>query len=451
MRHGPARTDEAQQVIDSHIFHDEKTNLAFYVDYAVAQATKLIGRGFRTSKAAVQKLCDAHGVRDPKNHFKRLKQRVVATGLLRRPEREDKGTSIIANDPDIQEDMKKYAVKEKLKFTYEMMSDHLTDVCGHPRGCSERSLSKWIHDKRSGWQIKIEGTKPFIQEQHKVRRKGWSKEKLALGSSRWANTIDVDEKWWWGYLMGCKLKVPPGVPVPRVSLKSKRYIPKVMLLVATALPRGDFNGHVGAWRVAIKHTAKRGSKFHAKGETYLKDATLDSKRYRKMMVEKVYPAARAKMPWAKDEGDGTITIQQDGAGPHTGHDTVKILNEAGAKTRRGTTVAKILVETQPSQSPCTNANDLAVFPSASKRHKHLQKHCAIGDLDLLCRNAMQALDETPPEVRTRAFEIKTLVCRRIVAADGDNDFKLPHRREFSNSDWESLNYHAQAAHQLRPR
>ena len=102
VRHGPARTDEAQQVIDSHIFHGEKTNLAFYVDYAVAQATKLIGRGFRTSKAAIQKLRDAHGVRDPKNHFKRLKQRVVATGLLRRPEREDKGTSIIANDPDIQ-------------------------------------------------------------------------------------------------------------------------------------------------------------------------------------------------------------------------------------------------------------------------------------------------------------------------------------------------------------
>ena len=49
-------------------------------------------------------------------------------------------------------------------------------------------------------------------------------------------------------------------------------------------------------------------------------------------------------------------MQQDGARPHTGKDTINILNKNGA-----TLSPKIEVCTQPAQSPDMNVCDLAFF------------------------------------------------------------------------------------------
>ena len=67
------------------------------------------------------------------------------------------------------------------------------------------------------------------------------------------------------------------------------------------------------------------------------------------MVNKVFPAARKKMPWAKK-----LRCQQDGAAAHTGKGNVEKLNIAGARTkkrRNSSRTAKITVFTQPAQSP----------------------------------------------------------------------------------------------------
>ena len=71
---------------------------------------------------------------------------------------------------------------------------------------------------------------------------------------------------------------------------------------------------------------------------------------------------------------------------HTGKNNVNKLNKAGkGRKRRGrpSKTANITVFTQPAKSPDTNINDLAIFPSMSKRFNKKQKHEVVNDLDRL--------------------------------------------------------------------
>ena len=228
--------------------------------------------------------------------------------------------------------------------------------------------------------------------------------------------------------MNCKCKVPPGHKRPKRPLQSKRHIPKIMFLAATAKPRpeDDFDGKIGFYRICEMATAVKKSKNHSKGDRFEKDCTLNSAGYRKLMAQ-VFKDAREKMPWTKN-----IRCQQDGASPHTGHDNVNKLNRIGANIQRGRVghgthyVAKITVITQPAQSPDTNINDLCVFPSMSKFFNRKQKFESVNDLDQIAANARSTWAEMPASKLTKAFETKTKVLKSIIKAKGGNDFKLPH-------------------------
>jgi len=207
-----------------------------------------------------------------------------------------------------------------------------------------------------------------------------------------------------------------------------------MFLAVTALPRPEkgFDGKIGFFRVSEVVTAKRTSKYHQRRDQYEKDVTMNAAKYLEMMTQKVFPAARRKMPWAT-----SLRCQQDGASPHTGKQNVKMLNIAGASKNKRST-AEIKVFTQPAQSPDTNINDLAIFPSMSKHFNTKQKHEVISDLDRLAVNARKTWDEFPVDVLTKAWATKTLVLKAIVKADGGNSFKLPHSKDLEDFDWEAM-------------
>ena len=136
-------------------------------------------------------------------------------------------------------------------------------------------------------------------------------------NDNWYNKVDVDEKWYFAWKAGGKLKVPPNEEAPRKFLKSKRHVPKVMFLAATARPwaipqygtPGDpdfvlaqmFDGKIGIWRVSEPKIALKRSIYHEKDDVYEKDVTLNGDRYAAMIVEKVMPAIRKKMPWLVHE------------------------------------------------------------------------------------------------------------------------------------------------------
>jgi DNA polymerase/3'-5' exonuclease PolX len=419
-------------VINSGVLKDTPQKLAFYIDYSNAIYAGEIGPGKKESKEKTEKLAKKHCVRNPVDYFRKLKNQIDDTGRLNRKKRTI--DMMILEKPGsakMRQALEKFAVKEKFKFTNAMAEHHLRVKCGFGRGCSARSISRFINNPKNKWKQVYEGTVPLLKQRHLRARKVYARDRLKEGDDRWVDHFDVDEKWFYGYAHGQKCKVPPGHKRPKKPLQSKHNIPKVMFLAATALPRPDkgFDGKIGFFRVFEMKTAQRTSKYHAKGDKYEMDVTMDADKYREMMVKKVFPAARRKMPWAK-----TLRCQQDGAGAHTGKDNVNKLNTAGARGKR----AKITVFTQPAQSPDTNINDLAIFPSMSKHFNTKQKHEVISDLDRLAVNARKTWDEFPVDVLTKAWATKTLVLKAIVKADGGNSFKLPHSKDLEDFDWEAM-------------
>ena len=130
-------------------------------------------------------------------------------------------------------------------------------------------------------------------------RLAYAQARLLEGDDCWANHFDIDEKWFYAHSQGQKCKIPPGHTRPKMPLQSKRHIPKVMFLAATALPRPGFNGKIAFIRICKMRTAKKKSKYHQKGDRYEVDVPMDADKYLEIMVKKVFPAARSRMPWAK--------------------------------------------------------------------------------------------------------------------------------------------------------
>ncbi|CAN0491718.1 unnamed protein product [Discosporangium mesarthrocarpum] len=78
----------------------------------------------------------------------------------------------------------------------------------------------------------------------------------------------------------------------------------------------------------------------------------DGAKYKKIMINEVIPAIKAKMP--RPPGH-TIFVQQDSAKPHT---EKGIMEAIQAEARNS-----IILETQSSNSPDLNMNDLGFFHS----------------------------------------------------------------------------------------
>ncbi|CAN0506699.1 unnamed protein product [Discosporangium mesarthrocarpum] len=86
-----------------------------------------------------------------------------------------------------------------------------------------------------------------------------------------------------------------------------------MFLAAVARPRmiSDgvwFDGKIGIWPIADTVAAMRSSKNRKKGTMTLKPATINAERYKELMIDKVIPIIKARMP--RPPGH-TIFVQQD--------------------------------------------------------------------------------------------------------------------------------------------
>jgi len=124
---------------------------------------------------------------------------------------------------------------------------------------------------------------------------------------------------------------------------------------------------------------------------------------------------RDKMPWADHV--------MDGASPHTGKDSVAILNKAGRLCKDGGPVIEMIV--QPANSPDLNTNDLAYFASMASR----VNKCHVWDVEGIVTAVTEQAKNYPRETLTSVFELKSRVLKCIIDANGNNDFRVPHRRK----------------------
>ncbi|CAM9169307.1 unnamed protein product [Discosporangium mesarthrocarpum] len=187
-----------------------------------------------------------------------------------------------------------------------------------------------------------------------------------------------------------------------------------MFLAAVARPRmiSDgvwFDGKIGIWPIADTVAATRSSKNRNKGTLMLKPATINAERYKELMIDKVIPAIKARMPRPRGH---TIFVQQDGAKPHTGGVMEAIQAKAGDS---------IILETQPANSPDLNVNDLGFFHSIQQ----VKEDVGVSSPEDLVEATMEAFDVYPRETLERDWQSLFAVLGEVLGSKGDHSYKLP--------------------------
>ncbi|KAE8999534.1 hypothetical protein PR003_g21400 [Phytophthora rubi] len=191
-----------------------------------------------------------------------------------------------------------------------------------------------------------------------------------------------------------------------------------MFLAAVARPRYDchrkvhFDGKIGIWPIVEETTAQRSSVNRPKGAPVTKSVSVTRVLYRKLLVDKVLPAIRAKLPVRR----GTIVfVQQDNAGPHVCEDDTEL--ETAGKVDGW----KIKMRCQPPRSPELNVLDLGFFASIQA----LQYRKATYDTNDLIEAVQEAFDEVKWQTLDKCFVTLQKVMEAILLDDGSNSFKLP--------------------------
>ncbi|GMF51686.1 unnamed protein product [Phytophthora fragariaefolia] len=265
--------------------------------------------------------------------------------------------------------------------------------------------------------------KPMLSETNKQHRVAFSVAHVDAQThlfSAMEDVVHVDEKLFYLSKVKRRYILLPDEPKSSHRLKSKRHIPKVMILAAVARPRHDpvtgrfFDGKIGVWAFLTHQPAKRSSRNRPVGTMVPCAVSVSKTSYRKMLIEKVLPAIQEKFPGA-NEGM-RIVVQQDNASPRIPPDDAAWTQAVVASG------CNVRLNFQPPNSPDMNVLDLAVFNALQVR----QQRMVARTLDELVANAKVAFNELPPEALNAGFLTLQCVMDDCVAADGDNTFKIRH-------------------------
>ena len=130
----------------------------------------------------------------------------------------------------------------------------------------------------------------------------------------------------------------------------------------------------------------------------------------------VFDMIEAKMPWLRGR---EFKIQQDGARPHTGTNTVEELQGGG--TGDGWIP---IIFTQPPNSPDVNINDLGLFSSLKYHVSQICTHCT--SREEMMANVIKAFDEYPADKLEDKWACYYNNLRSIMSCLGGNDYKQAH-------------------------
>ncbi|CAM9453505.1 unnamed protein product, partial [Discosporangium mesarthrocarpum] len=227
--------------------------------------------------------------------------------------------------------------------------------------------------------------------------------------------VHVDEKWFYVMKDGWGIYLHPEEDAPKPPrAQNKRLNTKVMLLTAVARPRmisdGVWcDGKIGIWPITDTVAGMRSSKNRKKGTMMLKPATVNTERYKELMIDKIIPAIKARMPGPPGH---TIFVQQDGPKPHTGGGSWRQFRQKAGDS--------IILETQPANSPDLNVNDLGFFHAIQQ----LKEAVGVSSPEDLVEAAMEAFDVYPRETLERVWQSLFAVLGEVLGSMGDNRYKL---------------------------
>ncbi|ETP39281.1 hypothetical protein F442_13242 [Phytophthora nicotianae P10297] len=146
--------------------------------------------------------------------------------------------------------------------------------------------------------------------------------------------------------------------------------------------------------------------------------------YRRMLLEDVIPAIKAKWEWVRDEGLGVplvspIWVQQDNAKPHVLPDDPEVLvaGRAGGWS--------ILFRNRPAQSPDLNVLDCGFFNAIQS----LQSVTVPRTAEDLISEVERAFASTTTTTLNKTFLSVQLIVQSIMRHNGGNAFGLSHMQK----------------------
>jgi hypothetical protein len=264
--------------------------------------------------------------------------------------------------------------------------------------------------------------KPYLTDDNKVARVEFCLSMLDPNASSMfqdmMNMIHIDEKWLYLTEQNAQFCLAPGEEPQHRTCKSKKFITKVMFMAVVAVPRFDtnqkcmFNGKIGIFPFIFKEPAKRNSKNLPAGTMSTKCIkSINKDETRKMMIEQVLPAIRAKWPrgWiGKTSTD--IIIQQDNAKPHVRHNDPLLQDELVKDS------LTIKLANQPPNSPDMNVVDLESFRAIQS----LQHQQSMNGIDELMSATVKSFEDLEPEKLSNIFITWQQCMIEVIRHDGGN-------------------------------
>ena len=243
--------------------------------------------------------------------------------------------------------------------------------------------------------------------------------------------IDVDEKWFHmtrdneKYIVVASDDENNEADCPVRRVRHKSYIGKVQFLCAQARPRWDlhrnayWDGKIGIWPIGDYKAAERTSTRRAAGTLVWKDETVTRDVYRRLLVEKVVPAIIEKWPRGEwNDRTRIIRIQQDGPNTHIKPNG----SQWTAELQRLGVLNKILIYTQPANSPDLNINDLGFFRALQASYARFSPKTP----DDIIKYVKKAHSEFHWRKINRIWLSLMMVMNQIIDTNGNNDYTLPH-------------------------
>lgn len=265
--------------------------------------------------------------------------------------------------------------------------------------------------------------KPTLTDTNKLERLRFALSMLQENSNEFRpmyDTVHVDEKWFYLTKIKKNFYLLPDESAPERSVKSKRFITKVMFMAAVARPRFDphkktvFDGKIGLWPFVVQEPAQRSSKNRQKGTLVTKPIEVNRERYVRMIIDNVIPAIKSK--WPIGSKSMHITIQQDNAKPHASTNQEEILLAGHSD---GWNIDLVC---QPPNSPDFNVLDLGFFNAIqSLQHQQSPK-----DIDELITAVNDAFKSLTAETLNDVFLSLQLALESTLGVNGGNNYSLQH-------------------------
>ncbi len=267
--------------------------------------------------------------------------------------------------------------------------------------------------------------KLILSEENKVEQLEWCQNHVDSHTGHYTEMLDVihiDKKWFnmTELTKSCYLADDEEDPYQMVQHKS--HIPQIMFLAASARPRWCphrkmmWDGKIGLWECVDYVAAKWSLHNRPAGMIEVKPYSIDGKRYRALILDKLLPAIKEKCPIAMLHN--RIFIQHDNAPAHKTVSTA--LPELVAKSLElGINVA---ICEQPPNSPDLNVLDLGIFCALQC---HQFRRC-LTTLQELINQTRQTYDEFPIKPLNGVWYTLQTVMTEITQCNGSNKYKLVH-------------------------